>query len=163
MKFKDLIIEKEETPKHIQDFINQMDKDFKKHFPNGFFHAKYSTNLTDSISGSFGMIGNIKDNVSGYHDNDKMRHSFIMFPNDPEKTVWSFKTSIGNVMTEPEEGSYMVMGSVRTKMGNNSKITLDKANIKMVKFFKKLSGIMKDNVDKIHGVDKIDKKYLVFK
>ena len=148
----------------IEDFISTMEADFKKHFPNGYFGVKYSTNLTDSIGGTFGMIGNIKDNTGGYHENDKMKHGFVMFPLDAEKTIWSFKVSGGaKVYINPAEGSFNAMDSIKTKMGNNSKITLAKANVKMAKFFKKLSGIMKDNKDNIFGVDKINKKYLTFK
>jgi hypothetical protein len=160
MKFRELF---EANELSIEEFMESVESNFHKHFPNGFIQLKHGTNLTESISGTFGMIGNIKDNNGGYHDNDKMRHTFIMFPVDADKTLWSFKTSIGGIHTNPEEGSYNAMGKIKTKMGNNSKITLAKADIKMAKFFKKLSGLMKDNVDNIYGVEKIDKKYLIFK
>jgi len=141
-----------------------MEKDFHKHFPNGFFNVKLKTNLTTAISGTFGMIGDIKDNNYGYHGNDPMKHGFIMFPLDKDMTIWSFKVSGGSkVYINPAEDSYNAMDSIKTKMGNNSKITLAKCNIKMAKFFKKLSDIMKENKDNIFGADKIDKKYLTFK
>ena len=159
--FREIVAESADMS--IEEFLTSVEDNFHKHFPNGFINLKHGTNLTESISGSFGMIGNIKDNSGGYHDNDKMRHAFIMFPVDAEKTQWSFKVSLGGIYINPEEGSYMAMDKVKTKMGNNSKLTLAKADIKMAKFFKKLSGLMKDNQDNIFGVDKIDKKYLTFK
>lgn len=162
-KFRDLLEMNEASDMSIEDFMKSVESNFHKHFPNGFINMKHGNNLTESISGSFGMIGNIKDNNGGYHDNDKMRHAFIMFPVTADKTLWSFKTSIGGIYTNPEEGSFNAMGSIKTKMGNNSKLTLAKADVKMLKFFKKLSALMKENINNIFGVDKIDKKYLTFK
>lgn len=146
-----------------EDFIKSVENNFYKHFPNGIIKLTHKLGLgnTYHISATFGMIGNIKDNNGGYHDNDNMRHAFIMFQSAED--VWSFKTSLGAIYLNPSEGSYNAMDSIRTKMGNNTKITLAKADKKLEKFFKKLVGLMKDNVDNIYGVDKIDKKYLVFK
>jgi len=163
MTFKqyfDRLVESEMT---IDEFIKTVETNFYKHFPNGYIQLKHSTNLTESISGTFGMIGNIKDNSQSYHENDRMRHAFIMFPVNADKTLWSFKSSISWVYIKPAPDKNLVMDRILTKMGNNSKITLAKAAAKLDKFFKKLSKIMQDNVDNIYDVEKIDKKYLVFK
>jgi len=137
---------------------------FKKHFPNGYISVQKRKSLggdQDHIVGYIGMIGNIKDNSGGYHDNDSMKHTFFMYPTK-EEGVYSFKGS-GRIYINPAEGSYNAMDSVKTKFGNASKVTLEKAEKKIVKFFDKLSGLMKDNVDNIYRVQDIDKKYLIIK
>ena len=92
-----------------------------------------------------------------------MKHGFIMWSLG-DSGAWSFKVSGGaKIYINPAEGSYNAMDSIKTKMGNNSKITLAKADVKMTKFFKKLSGLMQDNKDNIFGVKDIKPKYLIFK
>ena len=163
MKFKQYLNTLTEAEMSIEEFMESVENNFHKHFPNGFIQLKHDTNLTEIISGTFGMIGNIKDNSQGYHENDRMRHAFVMFPVDAEKTQWSFKSSISWVYIKPAPDKNLAMDRILTKMGNNSKITLAKADAKLSKFFKKLSKIMQDNIDNIFDVEKIDKKYLVFK
>jgi hypothetical protein len=160
-KFSEYIVSEKEIT--IEEFMDSVEKNFYKHFPNGFINLKYSTNLSVSITGTFGMIGDVKDQVNKIVQNDKMYHSFIMFLEDVDAGIWSFKASQSKIYIKPAEGSYNAMDSIKTKMGNNSKITLEKADKKLQKFFKKLSDIMKENKDNIAGVEKIDKKYLVFK
>lgn len=157
--FKSFINENALSP---DEFIEKVQESFLKHFPNGYVKIVTDKGLVKgAITAWFGMIGNTKDNTNGIAENDKMRHSFVMFPNK-DLSAYEFKGS-GRIYINPEEGSHMAMSSIKTGMGNNSSITLDKALIKMEKFFSKLSGLMKDNVDNIYGVDKIDKKYLIFK
>jgi hypothetical protein len=158
--FKDYINESTMT---VDEFIDSVTNKFHKHFPNGFINLKYSEKFSVSISGTFGMIGDIKDQSNKIVQNDKMYHAFIMFLEDEEKGIWSFKTSSSKIYINPAEDSYNAMDSVKTKMGNNSKLTLEKADKKMEKFFKKLSDLMEEHKDEIFGVEKIDKKYLVFK
>ena len=158
MKLRNLLTESEIS---ASEFIDSLEKNFKNHFPNGYFKSSHNNNLTESITIQFGMIGDIKDNSQGYFENDRMRHGFVMFP--VSKTEWSFKSSISWVYINPAKGKNLVMDRILTKMGNNSKITLEKADKKMAKFFKKLSGIMQDNIDNIFDVEKIEKKYLTFK
>jgi hypothetical protein len=143
--------------------MDSVEKNFYKHFPNGFIVLKYRTNLKPHIRGTFGMIGDPKDQVNKIVQNDKMYHSFVMFLKDVDAGIWSFEASQSHIYVKPAEGSYNAMDSIKTKMGNNSKITLEKADKKLEKFFKKLSDMMKENIDNIAGVEEIDKKYLVFK
>ena len=160
IKTKDNVSEAKE-PITKEEFMENVKESFHKHFPNGFINLDgKSAFSSDLVACSFGMIGNIKDNNNGISQNDKMYHKFMMFANGDG--TYKFEGS-GRIYINPAEGSYNAMDSVKTKMGNNSKITFEKAEIKMTKFFKKLSGLMKDNVDNIYGVDKINKKYLVFK
>ncbi len=143
-------------------FIKTVEASFKKHFPNGYIKFQYKKGFSDDkyISGVFGMIGNLRDNSNGIPENDKMRHTVMMFEN--KDGTYSFKGN-GKVYINPAEGSYNAMDSIKTKLGNNSKITLEKAAQKLNKFFKKLSGIMQENKDNIYGAETIDKKYMVFK
>lgn len=163
LKYTEFIREaedKEVTPEKKQ-FIDNVKSTFAKHFPNGYIRLDAKSMFgSDYLSCSIGMIGNLKDNNNGIPENDKMRHTFVMHGNGDG--TYQFKGN-GRIYTIPKEGSYNAMDSILTKMGNNSKITLDKAEVKMAKFFKKLSGLMKDNTDKIYGVENIDKKYLTFK
>jgi len=166
--FTDILIESTEQDEvviGINNFIKQVEKDFHSHFPNGYININYGTGgLTEHISGTFGMIGNLKDNTHGIAGNDKMKHGFIMFPVNKERTLWSFKVSGSScIYIKPAPDSYNAMDRIKTKLGNNSKITLDKAEVKFRKFFKKLSDLMKENKQNIFGVEDIDKKYLVFK
>ena len=167
MTFRDLLTElnvkgsKFKEPMTPEEFSENVMKDFKKHFPNGFISVeKKNMFKEDYISGVFGMIGNPKDNVNGIPQNDNMRHTFTMYDNGDG--TWQFKGN-GRLYIEPQPGSFNAMDSVKTKLGNNSKLTLEKAEVKLQKFFVKLVKLMKENKDKIAGVDKIDKKYLVFK
>ncbi len=164
MTFKNYIKQNIQEDTNKQEFIENVTKSFKKHFPNGFISLSDKSQFgSDLISGTFGMIGNLKDNTSGIPGNDKMKHSFMMFKNPgTEPETYKFEGQ-GRIYTNPEKGSFNAMDSIKTKLGNNSKITLEKAQIKLEKFFKKLSGLMKDNKDNIFGVEDIDKKYLVFK
>lgn len=161
MTFKDLILEKELTP---QEFIEKVEKAFKKHFPNGFVRFEERNSFGNDgkyISGTFGMIGNPRDNTNGIPENDKMRHTVVMH-NSGDNYTYQFKGA-GKIYIQPLEGSYNAMDSIKTKLGNNTKITLDKAYIKLEKFFKKLSDLMKEHKNEIYGVENINPKYLVFK
>jgi len=157
--FRDFITEKEDIS--IEDFSQNVESVFHKHFPNGFIKVQEKKGFSGKIiSGVIGMIGNPKDNSHGISENDKMRHTFMMFENGDG--TWKFEGN-GRIYVNPAENSYNAMDSVKTKMGNNSKLTLEKALKKMEKFFKKLSDLMKEHKDDIYGVENIDKKYLIFK
>ena len=158
MGFKEYL---NETDENIEKFMKEVELNFKKHFPNGLIKIRHSTNLSEAIICKFGMIGEVKDNVNGYYENDKMQHSFIMHKRADD--TWQFKASSSKIYIKPQEGSYNAMDSIKTKMGNNSKITLDKASIKMSKFFKKLSSLMQENIDIVYGVEDIKDKYKIFK
>jgi len=162
---KKLIVEvkKTETPPEAQKFMDTLKKDFHKHFPNGFIDITYDTTFsTSSFTCTFDMVGNPKDNAHGITSNQIMKHGFYM--TEIEGTdQWKFVVSSSWVYIKPSPDSRNTMDRIKTKMGNNSKITLDKTNAKMAKFFKKLSGIMQDNIMNIYGVENIKPKYLVFK
>ena len=160
MTFRDLVeASSGMTP---DEFSEKVQEAFHKHFPNGYTKIIQGKGLVvGSITGYFGMIGEVSDNNHGYHDNDKMKHNFVMFPHKDGLT-YEFKGS-GKIYIKPAEGSYNAMDSIKTGMGNVSSITLEKAFIKLDKFFKKLSDLMEENKDKIYGVDTIKPKYLVFK
>jgi len=156
IKEEKLISEQEMS---ISSFVSTVEEAFKKHFPNGYININVDKE-EEFIACSIGMIGNVKDNANGYYENDKMGHKFLMHKlNDQE---WSFMGS-GKIYIKPVQGSYNVMDSIKTAIGNVSKINLPKAVVKLEKFFKKLSDLMKENKDKIYGVEAIDKKYMEFR
>lgn len=160
IKEENIILEQEMTP---EEFKSSVESSFKKHFPNGYIDVDLNANILSDkqyIRGLIGMIGNPKDNTNSIIQNDKMRHTFSMWAlNDTE---WSFEGN-GKIYITPAEGSYNAMDSIKTGLGNNSKINLAKAEIKLAKFFRKLSDLMKENKDKIYGAESIDKKYMNFR
>jgi len=159
--FRELMLEASAKDMSIEDFRDSLEKSFYKHFPNGVISIKDNYGIyKDSILVKFGMIGDESDNLGGYFNNDPMKHSFILEPKGDD--IYSFDGD-GWINLKPQEGSYRAMDILKTRMTNSSKITLQKTDVKMAKFFKKLSGLMKDNVDEIYGVDDIDVKYLTFK
>lgn len=161
--FKKILEAKEDIT--FEKFNAKVTSAFKKHFPNGFIQINQRKSFGDNgdyFVVRFGMIGNPRDNSNGIPENDKMGHTVTIQPNGDGSYV--FKSS-GRVYTEPKEGSYNAMDSIKTKLGNKSKVTIDKASDVLVKFFPKLSKIMQDNKDIIFGVKQNDikDKYLIFK
>jgi len=161
--FKELFESQDpKDPKDTKDFITNIEVAFHKYFPNGYINIKEHTGFSSNIiSGAIGMIGNINDTPHKIAQNDVMYHKFMMF-HDKKTGTYKFEGS-GRIYITPREGSYNAMDSIKTKMGNNSKITLQKVEVKMDKFFKKLSGLMKEHTDELYNVKDIKPKYLVFR
>jgi hypothetical protein len=156
--FRDLLTENEMSP---EEFKVSVEKAFLKHFPNGFININTNAKTLGAaraMNGVIGIMGNPKDNSGGYADNDPMRHTFRM--HEVDEGVYKFIAILSGLSVYPPEGVNLVMTSVKTKMGNASKLTLEKTNVKLTKFFKNLAGIVKDNQDRIYGVEKMNPKYL---
>ena len=132
-----------QAPQDIQELEKMLEKNFRKHFPKGAFEFRYSNTFSrDVVTVLFGINGKDKTKVSNY---DKMIHSFNLFRIDAD--FWQFKTTVSKVYMKPLKGVNLVMQSTQTKMGNNKKISLNKIELKMQKFFTKLSVIMQDLKD----------------
>jgi hypothetical protein len=144
-----------------EEFVENVKEAFHKHFPNGYFDFDFK-GMSDheAIFLRIGMIGNPRDNVNGIPENDNMRHTVSMFQD--KSGLWSFKSS-GGIYVKPAKGSYKAMDLIKTGLGNVSSTTLKKAQIKLEKFFVKLSELMKENKDNINGVEEINPKYLIFR
>ena len=156
--FKEYINESEW--KVADDFINRVEKLFKKDFPNGYFQGYAKKGLGDPhIVIRFGLIENLTDVSNTIRENDPMYHTVMMHSNgDFEGSNIELNPLQGGLYTNPEEGSYMAMKSVKTKM-RKGKGNLAKHEKMFKTFFPRLKGIVKDNKDNIYGYEKIDKKY----
>ena len=143
--FKELFKELSESS---EDFCENLDKEFKKYFPNGFFYCKKQNSLSGDIyKWSFGMIGNQKDLPNGIRQNDPMWHSGLIFI-DKNGDLELNPSSTG-IMLNPAEGSRMAMDKIKTKM-RKTKGSHEKIEKYLKNFFKKLHGLMKDNKDNIY-------------
>lgn len=146
----------------FDSFKESIESAFKKHFPNGYVEVKQSKSFgsdADYINILMGMIGNPKDNTNGIIQNDKMRHTILLYPNK-DGNSYSFKGD-GRIYIKKLAGSSNSMDSIKTNIGNATSITLKKAQDKILKFIPKLADLMKENIENIAGVDQIDKKYLI--
>lgn len=109
-EYNEYLAEKEESTADMKQLADDIDKLLKRKFPNGNTYARFSGNLTDSISVWVGLIGNVRELPSGIAGNDPFGAGFMIF-RDPKGFVVESPRS--NLNVEPEEGSYMAMGSVK--------------------------------------------------
>jgi len=158
--FKDIALSINEAELSEEEFMENIEKEFYKHFPNGIFQANNKPGVLGSpmISISAGLIGDRKDWLMGYFDNDPMKQSFTMFKKDDG--TYELEGLQTNLYIEPAEDSYFAMDKVKTGFRNAKKITLKKAEDKFKKYFKKLATLVKDNKDNIYGSDRFPSKYL---
>jgi len=143
--FKELFTESNE------DFCQNLDKEYKKYFPMGFFSCKKQKALSGDIYNFyFGLIGNPSDVPNKIRQNDPMWHQFLIFIDKNDSNKLELSPSVGGISIKPEEGSYKAMDRVKTKLrktkGDHTKIE------KYLKgWFKKLHGLMKDQKDNVYG------------
>lgn len=161
MSFREIIEESMiENDINFDEFKSSIEKTFKKHFPNGLIDIIERKSLggdNNHFIVYMGLIGNVRDNTSGIAENDPMRHTAFIYPNSDGKS-YSFQGE-GKIYTKPAPDSYYAMDSVRTKFGNKSKITLKKSAEHINKFIPRLASLAKENIEKIYGIEKVDKKY----
>ncbi len=152
--FKELFTEAEN-----EDFCSNLEKEYRKYFPNGHFACNRQKALSGEIySIQFGMIKDLRDVSQKIRQNDPMWHQFLIFINSEDSLELS--PSSQGISIEPQEGSYLAMGRVKTKMrktkGDHAKLE------KYLKgYFKKLHGLMKDNQENIYNKDNIPPRYFV--
>jgi hypothetical protein len=138
-----------------ENFCKNLENEYKKYFPKGYFKCVKTTSLSSDIyKYQFGMVGDEKDVASGIRQNDPMWHSGLIFIN---KDNLELSPSQGGIAINPPEGSYLAMQKVKTKMrktkGDHAKIEKYLKN-----FFKKLHGILKENQDNLYdSTGKLDK------
>lgn len=142
--------------KHLS-LAKSIEETFKTYFPNGYVHTHYSTNISDVIYVSIGLIGDIDWVTNNIRHNDPMLHSFCVFINSDGK--YEARISHGSLKVKPEPGSYLAMDSVKTPwrktMGDGVKVL--KA---FDRFFGRLVKIVDDEKDNIYDVEKIPAKFL---
>ena len=138
------------------DLHANLEKVFYKHFPNSYMRFS-SPCLGDKDSMfflNFTLLypGDYPNNIS---ENDPMGHMFDIKRKGESLVLTKNR---GRIMTNPKEGSYMAMDSVkvpfRKATGNDKKITLT-----FDKYLTKLKTKLLGLGSEVYGYDKINKKY----
>ena len=162
-KFSEIIAENDKKYPEAEKLIEDFGIKFKKVFPNGFYRGSVQNRFGEPfISLSLGLIDNLTDVSSKIRDNDPMFHSIIIHSNN--KDGFSSDTNElvplrGGIYVNPDEGSYLVMKNVKTKL-RKAKGSIDKISKHLIKWVDTLKDIVEENKENIYGADKIDKKYL---
>ena len=152
---------KESSEISREDFATEVEKAFKKHFPNGSFvfqggalGGDASINFTGGLIDSDNRLDRMNDvlQISAWmHDSVDSEGMML------DKITLEWDNS--QMLVKPEEGSHMAMG--RVKLGLRKKTGTPQVVLKaIVNSFKKSAGIVKKNIDDVYGHDQIDPKYL---
>lgn len=156
------------TQEVFAPYIEQIEKDFYKVFPNGFINIGI-----ERVVGSpylyigFGLIGDKKDQSHGIVENDPMHHKMIghFASNDyyAEHSIdekIELESLISGIMVEPTE-KYLAMSRVKTSF-RKSTAPIAKQVPKLKKYFSEIGQLVLDNKDKLYKKD-IKEKYLDIK
>ena len=145
----------------VEEFLENVEKEFRKSFPNGYFNGRESNNMGKSLSVSFGLISKLDDVSNKIRENDPMLSRLIMFPLDKKdfgNGIEVYDTR-GSLMVKPEEGSYMAMRGIKFGLKKQKKTDLLKLQDMFKKIFPKIKTTVLDNWDDIYRVSKIPLKY----
>lgn len=142
----------------MEALVNDIHSLLKHKFPNGNISVSSNRVLTESISVFVGLVGNVKELTGGIVGNDPLGARFTIFP-DPKGFV--VEAQLSNLSVEPEEGSYMAMGSVKIPF---RKVRGDAS--KVLKAFERWSDSVIDIVKKeeqnIYKRNQYSDKYFMF-
>jgi hypothetical protein len=160
IKFSDYVNEANgltpEDEKIAEGFFSNLEDMFKKEFPNGFFRAQVSNSFGSiSMAIRFGL-GHFPNNIE---ENDPMLHRIMIHCNVKEGLAEAENMELspnGRLYIKPEEGSYLAMQPVKTKLtavkkGGN----IPKFEKKMKTWFPRLRKVFEENKEDIYGVEKI--------
>ncbi len=143
----------------LDDAKKQIEQNYKKIFPNGYFHMEDAALNSSGNDYTFhittGMIGKDSDLISNIRHNDQALHRWMIIQENDLIQIWSAE---GSVAINPEEGSYMAMGRAKTGLRKAKKLTPQKLVLRLKKDFEKIKKVIVDNKENIYG--KIDKKYI---
>jgi len=153
-------LSEEITAQDADKLSAQIADSFSKHFPNGYVSSSAGKSIGSMvISVSIGMIKDINDVSNKIRMNDPMSHKFLIHIEGDKYEAVGLQ---GGLSIEPEEGSYMAMGRVKTPwrktLGDSTKVL--KA---FETFFTRLTKIVKDNEDNVYGRSRINDKYFKVK
>jgi hypothetical protein len=151
--FTELFTEGELTQ---DDFLVNTEKDFKKEFPNGFFHGiKQNDFGKDYITISLGLIGDKNDVANGIRNNDPMNTTIIIHCND-DCSNNEMKSLISGLYVKPEEGSFLAMKHIKTGL-RKTKGDLNKLQKSLKNYYAKMKKTVKNNKENIINSDKYQK------
>ena len=165
MKFKEMLeaVNDIENMDMAKKFVKNVEKEFKKHFPNGWFDGEVSRMIGDwTISLEFG-IGNY---TNGIKVNDDMNHSVIIAQpdfvriRDFASDDFYFNIVHSGLKVKPDPDSYLAFKRIKTKLTQVKKGgSLAKFEKKMKSWFPKLKKLVKEHQDNFHTP--LDKKHKV--
>lgn len=157
MQLKDFIYESKQNRKESKwpeadKFLDYVEEEFRKNFPNGYYEAKAYNGLgSPTINVRFG-IGYASN---GIKENDNMYHSFMIHTSRDAEDFsgeLEFSSLQGGINTQPDPDTHYAMARVKTKLTNVKKNgSLAKFEKKMKAFFPKLKKLMQDNQDNLYS------------
>ena len=160
MKFKKYITEQEKYKifeadmMSVDEFVSKLESEIKKVFPNSFIRAYASTSLGASIHLTFALGNGKSEWPNGIIQNDVLHHSFMIGWNSfteghfiKDKIEADLSVG-GSLKVEPEKGSYMAFGRVKTGWRKKTD-TPEKIITYIGNYFKKVKQVLKNNKDRI--------------
>jgi hypothetical protein len=154
------------TQELFAPYMEEIEKDFYKVFPNGYIYAKIVRSVgSPHLYIHFGLIGNMIDQSNGIIDNDPMQHKLMgHFRSSDYYAEHSLDDNIelsslsSGISIDPPKDSYLVMGRVRTPF-RKSTMPIAKQVPKLKKYFSELGKLVLANKDNLYKKD-IKDKYL---
>jgi len=159
VKLKELLTEGIDT---ANDFVPEIEKVIKKHFPKSFVQVYHSTKLSSSIHIQF-AVGGKKDWANGIWQNDISWTSMLIFGFDdigdiPGKLEFS-PNQAGSFVIKPAPGSHMAYD--RIKVPVRKKTGTPEAILKSIdKYFGDLKKSLKANKNNLSSSHEYVKKYI---
>jgi hypothetical protein len=148
-------------PMKVSEFISSLESAIKKSFPKSLVRVQASKNLGSSIGVTFALGKDKSEWANGIIHNDPLHHVLMIGWNEfAEDAFLKDKITLdkpnigGSLKVLPEEGSYMAFG--RVKLGFRKKTAPPEGIVKHLgNYFKKVKGILKDNIDRLTDEDRI--------
>jgi len=139
-----------------EELMLEIEREFKKKFPFGFFSITKRNMFGSPVIGiSLGLIGDVNELTSKIRDNDPMFHSFLIDLKAENK--YESRNNRGSLSVNPKE-RHLAMSSVKTSMRKTSG-DANKILKAYITFFAKLKKIVKENESDIYSRDKYSDKY----
>jgi len=157
-------VEETNSPE-VEKFLSDVETQFLKHFPNGYFQASATKGFGTSINIYFGLVSEKRDLPSKIRQNDPMWHLIKIWDDgagDFTDKVLRMEALSSRLSINPEPGTNFVMKNVPTKF-RKSKGDLVKALKTLTTFFGRLAKLVIANQGNIYGGDKLNKKYFKIK
>lgn len=152
----------------ITEFTNEIENYALSLFPHCRIKAQVRRNLGQFISIDFGLIGDKKDFINGYSDNDLIGMRLIIHlngQNNDEFTILPKKISIEmltgwSLNINPPEESYLAIGSHGLKWRNKT-ARPELVLIAVLAHFERMRKAVDEerNNNNIYRQDSLDKKY----
>ena len=135
-------------------FMTEVEKSFKSYFPNARFEIGYYKLFGEYIQISFGLVA-LNELTGNYEINDPVKHSYLI---DMKGDDYVVESRCSGISINPEEGSYMAMGRVKTGFRNFT-LSPEKSIKRFQTFFKRLRVLVDVNESNIYQRANYSDKY----